>query len=503
VYLYQCITVRINMEHNLVSLTGLPKELGSMIASHLPPKAIGSMQRTSKRTQQISLAAMKKLCETLPNEDELRDYTQYLKEVYSERSVSRYRPDIVQVARKHPKHAGISYSLRDEDGWKQIHKEDEAFKFMGIPDPNSVLGILRRRVGCRREYLVKHKVDAYGLNIVRTYLRGVLRPFLLPIVGEYEDEVFNPLNIRADIERLVQPIPTSESEVEALRMRKKYQNNLLLLKLLVWTWLGEVNWALALHQIDNVEDITIDAETLIREARELIIQVHNYSNRLVYIMKRFDDEKVNSVPDHPQIVRWIREMLSKKRMRLRVAFLGDDYSVTILQALNGNVQITPSGIGLEEVLSNLPGRVDPNTLLSVMREHQDNKHRIAMVRSYIRVVLKDVDYYTLLSGNTNREIATPDDEQLYSPEEAIQQHRVGTIGDYSRIVSRLRSLATWMETGTYDQRTKWLTTDKINNTNTNILRRQAHQVIRILVRFIEELSDVAEEEDEEEDVDEE
>jgi len=472
------------MAYKPATLTGLPRELGTMIASHLPPRAVGSMQRTSKRTQQFTSVEMKKLCETLPDEDELGDYLKYLEDVYDDRRVYRYDPIILQIARKQAGTYTIYY-LVDINNWTQIRliagKEGESD---GIPDPTTVLDILRRRVGCRAAYLDKHDVDGYGVNMARNYLRGVLRPFLLPIVGKDEEMLFI-VGDDTDIDDLVRPIPTSTDEEEEIRLRKKYQNNLQHLRMLVW-WMNRIT------DLEYEQDV--DPGILRQEAVRLLEQIKEYSTNLFDLMSKLDEERDTSLPDHAEVVRWIRKSLvdeEMKRKGLRVSFLTDEYQSVVLETLNGNARII-GGLTLEEVLSKLPGRVDPNTLLTVMREREgkvekDKRYGISSVRWYTTSILTDAGYsigYTVLS------------DEEYIGQAAIEEGRIVTPSEYVDLIIKLRLLAVWMEAVTYEQARKWIKTDpvitdKINKLDVNILRRQAREVVKIVEEFVEQLADVA------------
>jgi len=479
------------MAYQPATLTGLPRELGSMIAGYLPPKAVGIMQRTSKRTQQISRVTLMQLCETLPDEDELREYIAYMDEIHSTRIICKYAPDVARIARARAGYHATSYSLVDVDGWKRIRTLEEG-EFTGIPDPRTVFDILRRRVGCRKDYLNKYSMDGYGLNIVRTYLRGVLRPFLLPIIGQKEDMLFDPTAVvdeDDDMEEFMLPIPTGKDDAETLILRKKYQNNMQQLRFLVLLWLDRVSWEFGSQYIDN-DDENNSAEGLVEGAVELIQHIHKYSNRLVNIMEQLDKEREDSLPNHVEVIRWIRKMLTNKE-KLRVGFLDREYKVTILQVfLDGNVDISPNNITLEGILNNLPGRVDPTTLLTMMRERpgkvkEDYRYGINQVQTYVRDIQGATDYNKLVDD---------EDGKVYLPK---------GVNSYA-IVSKLRSLAIWMDAGTLGQRMDWDRKDKLGKkTNSSILRGQAQQVVSILSAFYRTFEGVAsyeyEEEDEEED----
>jgi len=509
------------VKYEAASLEGLPSELGREISSRLPPSGVAGLQRASRRSQYMSREAMTQLCEQLPTEKEVDDYERYLDEVLSEHTVSRYDPKGGIVCRLGRVHPTGCYVINTRDGWSSIVVEDAdemgvgyaIDESRGIPDPWTVLAMLRRRVGCRSIYNRQHGKDLYGLDIVRDYVRGVLYQYLVPILGVESVELLYRPKDRGDIADLMLPVAEGEDEVKRLEKRQNYQRNLQRLRLLVWLWWIEMQWEEVEHAIANehhvvIADGVVGEQRLLASATELLTQVELLDKGLQYSVWSVDKQMRDALPTDKQVREWIASNWTR-REGLRVGFF-DTYKkeVIVLKAVNGSVSIskirlinvdyktkewtrletTDNELTIQDIIKSLPGRADPITMLTIMREREGRvesteKYGIEEVRKYLgwiqmtligygRAVIA-IDAYTVSNFGI---------QLMHAPEEVARR-------GYNDVVQYMRLINVWTGAGTYEQKQKWLNSRPTDNEYQ--LQQYAIEAYSLFRTYRMELSDVA------------
>jgi hypothetical protein len=191
------------------TLAGLPKDLLENVTRYLSPGSVGRLATLSSAMAAKSRQAVQALCKDLPSADELLAYfrsrvearvpvsidvltlptsrspigIRQLRAVTSRElaaSKSRFTaywvPSGMTIVIAHPNTPGSS-----------LRKELAS----GLANPYAMLGALRRRESCVKDYLATHGSDKYGLDITREYIRTTLTPLLSTLVDVEASRVFD------------------------------------------------------------------------------------------------------------------------------------------------------------------------------------------------------------------------------------------------------------------------------------------------------------------------
>jgi hypothetical protein len=279
----------------------------------------------------------------------------------------------------------------------------------------------------------RHGEDTYGLDLVREHVKGVLYPFLAPLVRDGGvDLVYAAKD--GEVESFLRPVLPEgleddvEDDVEVAEVaerRKTYRLHLERLRMMVWIWLGTMSGEVRAHRVR--EHVSLPAPPLrdgemLSAVAGLVRDVVTFD--LEGLMHTLD--RTVHLPDHRETIRWIRDCLSRGipfRMTLdgvyseQCAFLvfttithGADGRVTYVSVrgvdnpdrrlysqLTGiEVVPTPPERTLEHFLAGgrLPGCLDPATVMQVVRAREEGKgvsaYGIEAVRKYL--VDRTADY---------------------------------------------------------------------------------------------------------------
>jgi hypothetical protein len=374
------------------TLMGLPVEVGTEIGRRMGQDTLAAMQRVSKRARLMTEPALLDLYNTLPSSAEIADYVYTVSESYGDEIVAFYRPSndnpCATVActdndYRATYHAVTRYSIgerydgipvvsRDSTRMEPIVAAYEREPASSLPCPSAVMECLRRRAGCRKRHLERHGVDEYGVDLVRNYIRATFRPYLAPLVKGDVDAAYAA---GPDVIGSLLVDPASEPDL----MRMTYRLALERLRMLTSCWLDPM------RRWDEYYAPDDDGE-MRQHAVDTVSYVVGFD---VGMLTRRADARV-WLPDDREIVGWLRKALdTHTAFRMR---LWDRYGVctTIDNTSDGRVQYSALGciedadglfVGVEQVpvsrtatlasvlaTGSLPGRVDPDTMLKVMRE---------------------------------------------------------------------------------------------------------------------------------------
>jgi hypothetical protein len=471
------------------TLEGIPVELRGKTLGYVGDRDVATMQRLSRSSLPLSRHQMRELCDSLPTEKELGAYVEERRQmrltpfrvavysatsaVYDEYGTVLASAPYVVVGRINEVAEGSRYSFMDvydvgtsedeETEEEQVHDQDEEeqgyaggranpFASMhvlvsdealvetgsegirmvtehlsrGIPDPATVLGILRKRKSCRSRQRGEDGPDDYGLSAAINYTRQVLRPLLVRLVGERDVDLLYDGENRGDIEDLLIPVGESQAELVA------YRANLERVRLLVWGWLGAAPLD-TVNEYDGTED-PVTASTLLTQATLLLQQYLSFD--LQDTLDALQElEESPSFPTDREIIDWVEER-RKRGETLTVSFLvpadgrivavkvlaltvsgwsvaWKEYEATAaesrwssLRALTDKER-TESPVGRWDAVvraRRLPGDVDPHTALEVMRSRagvteSDGRYGIETVRQYLRERLDTTPYLGTVVGH--------------------------------------------------------------------------------------------------------
>lgn len=524
------------------SLMGIPKEIGSYVSGFLPRQDIARMQRTNKRTKEFTAAHMKRICDSLPDEDELLSYVNYLQQIDSEEKISSLNITNNSIHYGTAQHTGEDYYIQENDGWLRLLSDDDSdiswrdiwsdsAVSKGIPDPRTVLSILRRRTSCRKEYIKEHGKDEYGLDIVRNYQRGVLRRYLEVMIGRNSLDLLYEVKT-TDLGQLVTNIDSAdeyEDRDDYLDDLKDYQQRVQRLRIIVWFWLQDVAWEDAWAHLNTEEENPAENDTpenLMEEAQQLVKRVFELDERLPELLQEIDKIQANSLPTHSELIEWIKKKIRKEE-DFRIAFLHkwDVYELTFFRNVFSLDKIVRnetkptyriertssivSDVSIRDILfskiedpDNIfeaikQGFLDPNTMLTIMRDRSGHENEIrygiADVREFLDRVMGAAGTKTMFSSQ-NIKI----DNEVYL--DKLRNTTKKELPKYVDTVQKLRLVAVWAEAGTSEQRNRWYLPRDINNIT---LYQASTELFNILGHFRVELADVAggdevEESDEEE-----
>jgi len=517
--------------HVTPSLTGMPLDISRGISSLLPPGGVAALQVTSKRTKQMSRVALERLCLLLPLEGEIVRYTSSISQSHRDKPIAFYNAlDMSVTIRIITGHVS-AYRVFLVNGWNVVTVTSDASGVRvpgtsvtydkpipnGVPNPITALAILRRRMGCRKTHLERYNVDNYGLDIARTYQREVLNRFLIPILGRDNIELlYGHRGWEGDLADIILPIADGESTEE---QRQTYRNNLVVLTMLIRLWVrtSEESIELADEAIEIDAAIEHTDEMLLDRANTLLAVIRQADIEFEHYMEGLDENDKQALPDHHEIVKWMQDMRNNGK-RFRIAFMISG-SVNILEIL-GPLDMRFSAVVADtewetlEMIDNihdihlgtilktkqLPGDVDPRTMLNVMRSRigrveEDPRYGISKVSKYF-----DNEMERIEGGNITDEFGNVVDV-LGKDEDYKDPFYDSRRGEHNRIVQELRLMAYWTGAGTYEQREKWLDVARpIGGLEVvdQVLKSNAQNVLDVLRAFRDELADVAYEEEEEE-----
>jgi hypothetical protein len=437
--------------HGLVSasLQGLPSELHDVVVGKVSDRDVAVMQRTGGVASRMSRGRMRELCDTLPTEREIEAYLERARRMrttetrlafYNPTDVLRGYDDEIQARDPYVFMGRLNVSdgkvredylylydlipRSDEDDLvdltRVLHDDPPKNTSLsldylvrsGIPDPATVLAILRGRRGCRSDYRSEHSRDDYGLDVATAYARGVLRPLLVQVVGLGGLDRLYDRESRGHVEELVLDVP-AESVVA-------YRSTLERLRLLIWVWFGAVDLSV-LGEFESAND-PVTPGTLKEEAVELLEEY--LSVDLSAELDRLDEiERGAYLPTDKEVIAWV-ERARKDGREVAVGVLSDRYlerqsgaQVRVLTLAGGEVEEAEYAIETNEAVDGwarirsvsarpvvtgwqtsvkerrLGGIVDPVTLLEVMRSRPgvlegDERYGVAEVRRYLREALQ-------------------------------------------------------------------------------------------------------------------
>ena len=223
--------------HRLVqpTLTMLPPGVGEIISSHLSPKSVAKMQRTTKRTHTFTKQALTEQCNELPSRGEVVAFIKDMSIAYfdvtflAEQLGDTFESTILTLHRgellvRHNRAIrGIPLLVNSET---QSHTSISAY-ITEYPNPSVLLEVLWRRKSC----LTKGEVR-YGVEMARKYLRDMVTPTLLSIMDKEQiDRLFSleELNVNTLVIRPrpegVEDILFNEHNIDRLQILAEWASN--------------------------------------------------------------------------------------------------------------------------------------------------------------------------------------------------------------------------------------------------------------------------------------
>jgi hypothetical protein len=204
-----------------VLLLTLPLELRLYLSAYLHPSSIAALQRTSRRTKQMTEERLLYLSATLPSPREVL--------VYLRDGLVRNTPLNVALLPLTVTEGAFHLSVRVHRGHYFVYRPvshvytavRSVYQDVSIVgesalltllsehhvDPTTLLRTLRRRLGCVRRHRLTypHTAPAYGMDVVIAYARTVLYPRLSPLVADRRRLATIPLE-RPDRDRKLETL---------------------------------------------------------------------------------------------------------------------------------------------------------------------------------------------------------------------------------------------------------------------------------------------------------
>lgn len=293
--------------HALVqpNLTGIPRDIGTILATKLPNQAIASLQATTKVTKRFTQDELAKICQEQPTIGEMRAYfkellvqptwsvaffdadslrTNRLKlDIYWGKNGSYYhRP--IEIYRHN-----VRYQFntnRQTRSYAAIEKDLERIKT--IIDPTSFKRILARRTNCDQSNYP---------NFLRQYMLNILGPFLLPFLDnvQIEDMFLRSISQTGNIN--VPQIPEVDPVPEEL-----YLQGLKLEMVYLWIKAVEIDTNISIIPMTTIVDNIGD------NISEIEVFIHTIGNQETTSYTTGD------------FVRYVKRVIAKKET-IRFAFL--------------------------------------------------------------------------------------------------------------------------------------------------------------------------------------
>jgi len=413
------------------SLLGIPREIGELVSTALDDRDVAVMQRTATGTRRIAKKQLLELCKTLPTSGEVKAYLMERSRSLADITVAFFRvggsktswqlvsvgldepiPDslvLKQRAQVYRFGQDLPITRNNKPSFvTQMRKWFETGKLpAGVPDPSTVLAILRRRISCLS--------PQYGVEMVRTYYRGVLERYLLILIGREGVDVLYTSN-ESGLDVLILPRPTDKNE-------GTYMAALLVLEFLVHGWLWPIAWW------DSLDTSEPRLDRVRSYIRALLNDILIYDRELEAQLVSADMKKFELLPPVQDVLRYISTPVNEENDEQLLAFaVGDGRIVEVVHSVlderlevdhyrytitmvNDIFRIVRETLAYEEQSpeivqkirnGNLPGLLDPyNVLRSYGNEiGVAHEHHVIVIKRYILfrqllqplvVILGDVD----------------------------------------------------------------------------------------------------------------
>jgi len=311
------------------TLVGLPPELLGYVTRHLPSGSVGVLQLLSRGMKGKTQHALVQLCQELPTTNEVIQYIRSRLQVDKPISVDILVPSNKDM--RSPKIMKLEmlgvYSLFAPTNQFTafvpgttnvvIHPNTSGLSVKteldeGFANPFTLLGALRRRESCRKEYFIKYNNDEYGVNIVREYIRATVTPLLSSLVDVDASRVFDAnVPVLKDEDIVLLPIP----EVN----RMIYTSKVAFLGVLLAIWLNTPLGNVFDSFGDNV-DLT-ENEEMQRVLKMRVRMIHQRYVEVLEMMEPLDSLQ----PDGREVAQYMRAKLLKKEP-FRIGFIKTMYS---------------------------------------------------------------------------------------------------------------------------------------------------------------------------------
>jgi hypothetical protein len=452
------------------TLQGLPQDLKDTVSGFLPPRDLAKMQQTGKAGVRMTKNELK-----LPSEGEITAYVNDILDRKTETRVSFYAPETppadqdqgsqanVRVFRFHVGVGrGLGHSVTDysigysqEEGsvdWavpsvssaraipmrtNPIGRDELSLTLSGgngVPDPFTVLEIVRRRAGCRSDYESEHPNREYGVDIAERYRLATVYPFLDRVV---DLELYRDVATTDQRDTAIRQV--TDDDPEAVR---DYQINLEKSRVLVWAWMGLASRQTLDDYVASWRPPTTAQE--LGEGARVVLRAYDSDSASSYLTSRSESGDDVLLPTHDEIIAYLMTEMEAGRALRFVLYDpnhdGHKFSITIVESdTDEDVQylrhttttilrpsarrrdfaykISPSSrmpFSDSEVNVELLAYLDPITVLSVMKSRPeaatDPTYGELAVQAYMR---------KLMAPFISPFLADADVERVYGPDYAF------------------------------------------------------------------------------------
>jgi hypothetical protein len=196
-------------------------------------------------------------------------------------------------------------AVKEDGGWTGLSlSPDERVPVtpldmpQGLPDPITMLKVLRERKECRERYRAAHGADRYGIDVTLYYARRVMHARLVKVVGEDTEPVYQAQTDEG-LRALLLPIP---EDSQGLR---EYQSAVQELLILTIGWLVAGCPLVALDELEGGLPPTA-REDVIERVVEVLESVARFDRMVQHQVDVEDTTMMAARPSRDgEIVAWV------------------------------------------------------------------------------------------------------------------------------------------------------------------------------------------------------